>query len=113
MGATDLLLLLLTHPLEFRTLTQYWLYYEQKRDITSASEFETSGYDRETMKRCWELLDKTSRSFSSVIKELDGDLARVVSGEELNCTNSLTVPVVERSAYFISCCVAWTQSRTT
>ena len=79
MGATDFLLLLFTHPNEFRTLTQYWLYHEAKRDITSATEFETSGYDRSSMKRCWYFLDKTSRSFSSVIKELDGDLARVVS----------------------------------
>ncbi|KAL5530938.1 hypothetical protein ACEPAG_3814 [Sanghuangporus baumii] len=78
MGVTDLFLLLLTHPLEFRTLAQYWLYHEEKRDITSAEEFETSGYNRETMKRCWDFLDKTSRSFSSVIKELDGELARVI-----------------------------------
>ena len=78
MGATDLLTLLFTHPNEFRVLAQFWLYHEQKRDITSASELATSGYDRSTMKRCWHFLDKTSRSFSSVIKELDGDLARVV-----------------------------------
>jgi hypothetical protein len=31
------------------------------------------------MRECWSWLDKTSRSFSMVIKELDGDLARVVS----------------------------------
>lgn len=31
------------------------------------------------MRECWGFLDKTSRSFSMVIKELDGDLARVVS----------------------------------
>lgn len=31
------------------------------------------------MRECWGWLDKTSRSFSMVIKELDGDLARVVS----------------------------------
>lgn len=30
------------------------------------------------MKRCWELLDQTSRSFAAVIKELEGDLSRVV-----------------------------------
>jgi farnesyl-diphosphate farnesyltransferase len=30
------------------------------------------------MRECWSWLDKTSRSFSMVIKELDGDLARVV-----------------------------------
>ena len=79
MGAADLVALAVTHPNEFRTLCQFWLYHEQKRDITSASEFETSGYDRPSMKRCWYFLDMTSRSFSAVIKELDGDLARVVS----------------------------------
>nr|QIJ32332.1 squalene synthase [Sanghuangporus baumii] len=78
MGATDVFLLLITHPLEFRTLAQYWLYHEEKRDITSADEFETSGYNRDTMKRCRHLLDLTSRSFSSVIKEVDGELARVI-----------------------------------
>ena len=30
------------------------------------------------MKRCWELLDMTSRSFAAVIKELEGDLCRAV-----------------------------------
>ena len=30
------------------------------------------------MRKCWEYLDLTSRSFSAVIKELDGDLARTV-----------------------------------
>ncbi len=31
------------------------------------------------MRECWALLDQTSRSFSMVIKELDDELARVVS----------------------------------
>lgn len=30
------------------------------------------------MRDCWSFLDLTSRSFAAVIKELDGDLARVV-----------------------------------
>jgi hypothetical protein len=30
------------------------------------------------MRRCWDFLDQTSRSFAAVIKELDGDLARTV-----------------------------------
>src|SRR4051812_17954 len=79
MGKLQVVQLLLTHPLEFVTLAHYWLNRDQKRDITNPSEFKTSGYDRETMKKCWYFLDKTSRSFSMVIKELDGDLARVVS----------------------------------
>ncbi|KAH8111776.1 squalene synthase [Phellopilus nigrolimitatus] len=78
MGATDLITLLFTHPNEFRTLMQFWIYHEQRRDITSTREHETSGWDRPTMKRCWHFLDMTSRSFSAVIKELDGDLARVI-----------------------------------
>ena len=69
---------LFTHPNEFRSLVQYWLWHEPKRDITALGEHETSGYNRKSMKRCWEFLDQTSRSFSAVIKELEGDLARVV-----------------------------------
>jgi farnesyl-diphosphate farnesyltransferase len=79
MGKLDMLKLLVTHPLEFRTLAQYYLFHETKRDITNPEEYKTSGYDRESMKRCWHFLDMTSRSFAAVIKELEGDLARVVS----------------------------------
>ncbi|KAF9224263.1 squalene synthase [Gyrodon lividus] len=70
--------LLLTHPTEFRTLIQFYLFHEQKRDITAQQEHPTSGWDRATMRRCWEFLDMTSRSFAAVIKELDGDLARTI-----------------------------------
>jgi len=79
MGALNWLALLLTHPLEFRTLVQFYLYHEQKRDIKALQEHPTSGWDRPSMRRSWELLDMTSRSFSAVIKELEGDLARTVS----------------------------------
>jgi farnesyl-diphosphate farnesyltransferase len=78
MGALSFLGLLFTHPIEFRTLVQYWLYHEQKRDIAAKQEHETSGWDRKSMRRCWDFLDLTSRSFSAVIKEIDGDLARTV-----------------------------------
>jgi hypothetical protein len=78
MGALSLLALLFTHPIEFRTLLQYWFYHQQRRDIAAKQEHPTSGWDRKSMRRCWELLDLTSRSFSAVIKELDGDLARTV-----------------------------------
>ena len=78
MGATSMLKLLVTRPEDFRTLVQFWLWHEPKRDITAPAEVATSGWDRETMKRCWHFLDMTSRSFSAVIKELDGDLARMV-----------------------------------
>ena len=78
MKKTQLARLLFTHPNEFRSLLQYWLWHEPKRDITALGEHGTSGYDRKSMRRCWEFLDQTSRSFASVIKELEGDLARVV-----------------------------------
>ena len=74
-----MLTLAITHPMEFRTLVQFWMYYEQKRDISAQQEHATSGWDRESMRRCWAFLDLTSRSFSAVIKELEGDLARTVS----------------------------------
>lgn len=70
--------LLLTHPGEFRTLVQFYLFHEQKRDITAQQEHPNSGWDRQSMRRCWHFLDLTSRSFAAVIKELDGDLARTV-----------------------------------
>ncbi|KAK2467157.1 hypothetical protein APHAL10511_000706 [Amanita phalloides] len=78
MGALNWIVLLLTHPLEFRNLVQFYIYHEQKRDIKAIKEHPTSGWDRESMRRCWDLLDKTSRSFAAVIKELDGDLARTI-----------------------------------
>ncbi|KAF8318742.1 farnesyl-diphosphate farnesyltransferase [Clavulina sp. PMI_390] len=79
MGAIDYLIMLITNPNDLRTLLQFKLWYEPTRDITKPEEFATSGYDRKAMKRCWEFLDMTSRSFSMVIKQLDGDLARVIA----------------------------------
>jgi len=70
--------LLLTHPGDFVTVVQFHLFHGQKRDITAQQEHRTSGWDRKSMRRCWDLLDLTSRSFSPIIKELDGDLARTV-----------------------------------
>ncbi|KAJ7625765.1 farnesyl-diphosphate farnesyltransferase [Roridomyces roridus] len=78
MALSTWLLLLLTHPLEFRTLVQYKLWHEQKRDITAKEEHPTSGYDRPSMRRCWDFLDLTSRTFAAVVKGLEGDMARVV-----------------------------------
>lgn len=79
MGIAHWIILLLTHPLEFRTLLQFYLYHEQKRDIKALKEHPTSGWDRASMRKCWKFLDSTSRSFSAVIKEVEGDLARTVS----------------------------------
>lgn len=78
MGVRELLTLALTHPQELRILVQFWNYHERKRDISRKEEHASSGWDRPAMRRCWELLDFTSRSFASVIKELEGDLARVI-----------------------------------
>ncbi len=83
MSAASMLTLLLTHPLEFRTLLQYKIWHEPKRDITNPSEHATSGWDRPSMQRCWYFLDMTSRSFAGVVKELEGDLARLVSTRPL------------------------------
>ena len=75
---SSMLGLLLTHPSEFRTLLQFYLYHEQKRDITAKVEHPASGWDRASMRRCWEFLDKTGRSFAAITRELEGDLAGTV-----------------------------------
>lgn len=67
--------LAVTRPSELRALATYYIWHEPAQDITKMKE---SGFERETMKRCWEFLDLTSRSFSAVIKELEGELCRVV-----------------------------------
>lgn len=64
-----------THPLELRSLINWAVWRDPKQRI---EEMQESGYDRPNMKRCWELLDATSRSFAAVIKELEGDLCRAV-----------------------------------
>lgn len=63
------------------------------------------------MRECWEWLDKTSRSFSMVIKELDGDLARVVSASVMSGVRPADAFRV-RYASSISFSEAWTPSRT-
>lgn len=78
MGALSWAGLLITHPNEFKILLQYYLWHDQ-RDVSAKEEWPHTGYDRDTMKKCWYFLDQTSRSFSSVIKQLEGDMARVVS----------------------------------
>ncbi|KAJ7062708.1 isoprenoid synthase domain-containing protein [Mycena amicta] len=75
MPLSTYLLLLLTHPNEFRTLVQYKLYYEPSRDLPNDP---ASGWERESMRTCWRFLDLTSRSFAAVIKELEGELARTI-----------------------------------
>ncbi|EKM50063.1 uncharacterized protein PHACADRAFT_264568 [Phanerochaete carnosa HHB-10118-sp] len=77
MGALSWLVLLVTHPLEFRILLQYWLWHDQ-RDVSLPGDHANTGWNRESMKKCWGFLDVTSRSFAAVIKQLEGELARVV-----------------------------------
>lgn len=68
---------LLTIQGELRSMLGFKIWHD-KRDITDPTQVPFTGYDRESMRRCWDLLDQTSRSFAMVIKELEGDLARVV-----------------------------------
>ena len=95
---TSMLTLLLTHPFEFRILLQYKLWHEPKRDITQPSEHATSGWDRPTMRRCWYFLDMTSRSFSGVIKEVEGELARVVSRASYTCSSRPSMSLAKNLA---------------
>ncbi|KZT59064.1 farnesyl-diphosphate farnesyltransferase [Calocera cornea HHB12733] len=75
--ASELLLLLFTHPNELRSLIQYYVWTDN-RDLADPREKESTGWDRETMRECWGYLDLTSRSFAVVIKNLQGDLARII-----------------------------------
>ncbi|KAH7099749.1 isoprenoid synthase domain-containing protein [Auriculariales sp. MPI-PUGE-AT-0066] len=77
--SANLLSLAMLHPFEFSTLIKYKLFYEPKRDVTRPSEYPITGYDRESMKKCWMFLDMTSRSFTTVVKELNGELVRVIA----------------------------------
>lgn len=65
------------HPNEFRALVHRGVWYDPPR--RPEDDPEASGLNRKDMVRCWELLDATSRSFAAVIKELEGELCRVVS----------------------------------
>ncbi|KAE8215469.1 hypothetical protein CF327_g1223 [Tilletia walkeri] len=76
MGVLSLLLLVFTHPSEVRSLIHYKLWRDPLNDITRNPE--QSGYDRQQMRDCWDLLDQTSRSFAAVIKELKAELGRVI-----------------------------------
>lgn len=113
MGVANWIVLLLTHPLEFKTLLQFYLYHSQKRDIKAVKEHPTSGWDRQSMKRCWNFLDLTSRSFSAVIKELDGDLARTASPSVSLVISYGPYVIFDRFVSSTLCCEGSIQSRTT
>ncbi|GAA5842890.1 hypothetical protein JCM5353_002047 [Sporobolomyces roseus] len=66
----------LRHPNEAKSIISYKVWRDPLNKIDQNPE---SGWDRPDMKRCWEFLDLTSRSFAAVIHELDGDLSRVVA----------------------------------
>lgn len=72
----DYLKLAVTHPSELRSLITYTVWRDPVHDFKRHPE--TSGWDRERMRECWSFLDATSRSFAAVIKELRGELSRVI-----------------------------------
>lgn len=76
MSASTLLATAVTHPRELRAMISYKVWRNPVHDIRAHPE--TSGWDRERMRECWAFLDKTSRSFAAVIKELKGELSRVI-----------------------------------
>lgn len=67
-------LLGVTRPSELRAVLT-WAIWRDEKDLAADAD---AGYARPSMKRCWEFLPLTSRSFAAVIKELDGELCRVV-----------------------------------
>ncbi|KAK6907514.1 farnesyl-diphosphate farnesyltransferase [Kwoniella mangroviensis CBS 8507] len=77
MGIVDYAILGVTHPMELRALINFAI-WKDFRDIKAEDQWPTTHYNRESMKKCWEYLDLTSRSFARVIMELEGDLARTV-----------------------------------
>lgn len=105
-SSESLLKLLFTRPDDFRALLQFKIWHAPTRDLTAIQEHPTSGWDRRSMRRCWEFLDMTSRSFAAVIKELDGDLARVVSSffafRLLPCTPRHGRPARRHPLYLLS-----------
>ncbi|GAA5857226.1 hypothetical protein JCM8547_009382 [Rhodosporidiobolus lusitaniae] len=73
--AASMALYALRRPTEVKQIITYKLWRDPLNTVEGNPE---SGWNRPEMKRCWEFLDLTSRSFAAVIHELDGDLSRVV-----------------------------------
>ena len=99
MGAVNWLTIFLKYPLEFnfKILIQFCLYYLKRRN-SAWKEHPSSGWDRQTMRRCWELLDMTDKRICMFIKQLDGDLPRAVSYAHFTASN---FGVVIPSIYFV------------
>ncbi|SPO40951.1 probable Farnesyl-diphosphate farnesyltransferase [Pseudozyma flocculosa] len=76
MGLLSLLALGVTHPSELRSMIHYKVWRDPLNDIKQNPE--ASGWNRPQMQECWTFLDQTSRSFAAVIKELKGELSRVI-----------------------------------
>ena len=76
MGVLDIVALAVSHPSELRALITYKVWRDPLNDIKTNPE--ESGWNRESMQTCWSLLDLTSRSFAAVIKELKGEMSRVI-----------------------------------
>ncbi|CBQ69191.1 Farnesyl-diphosphate farnesyltransferase [Sporisorium reilianum SRZ2] len=76
MGLLSYLVLGVTHPTELRAMIGYKLWRDPLNDIKANPD--ASGWNREQMRDCWGFLDLTSRSFAAVIKELKGELSRVI-----------------------------------
>ncbi|SPO30907.1 Squalene synthase [Ustilago trichophora] len=76
MGILSYVLLGITHPSELRAMIGYKVWRDPLNDIKANPS--ASGWDRERMRDCWTFLDLTSRSFAAVIKELKGELSRVI-----------------------------------
>ena len=80
MGAGKWLLFLLRHPLDLSTFVQFYWHYHRKLRQTAWKEHSNSGWDRETMKKCWKFLKMTDKDLCAAAKVVDdGDLARTVS----------------------------------
>lgn len=77
MGVLGYLVMAVVRPLELRALINFAV-WRDTRDIKDTKELPTTRYDQPNMRKCWEFLDLTSRSFARVIMELEGDLARTV-----------------------------------
>lgn len=75
MGIINIAALALRHPKEVRALVTYKIWRDPVNDIKTNPE---AGWDRPAMQRSWYFLDQTSRSFAAVIKELEGELSRVI-----------------------------------
>lgn len=75
MGALSLLWLAVSHPNELKSLINYKLWHEPP---CLENHPEVTRINDPNMQACWKFLDQTSRSFSAVIKELDGELSRIV-----------------------------------